>query len=298
MQNKTVLITGGTGGIGKQTALALARLGAQVIVTGRSQASGEAAVSELKQRSGSQQIELLLADLSTQAGVRSIADQFKQKYGCLDVLVNNAGLAEAQRRLTEDGVESDFAVNVIAPFLLTQLLMDCLKSSPSARVISVTGGFHPAKIELDNLQGERSFMGLTSYSHSKLVMMAVMYEFAQRTQGSNVTINVCYPGQASTNMTWSVTPEMSPFILRLMWPLFRLMIRPDGGQSAAKASRSSVYLASSPEVESVNGTYFDTKSKIAAWPKAVLDPAVRHKLWMIVEQHLRDEDRHAVKSPK
>lgn len=117
MQDKTILITGGTGGIGKQTALALAKLGTQVIVTGRSQASAEAAISELKQTSGNQQIDMLLADLSTQTGVRSLASQFEQKYRRLDVLINNAGLAESQRRLTDDGVEADFAVNVLTPYV-------------------------------------------------------------------------------------------------------------------------------------------------------------------------------------
>jgi len=284
VQNKTILITGGTGGIGKQTALALAKLGALVIVTGRSQTSGEAAVTELKRLSGSQQIDMLLADLSTQAGVRSLANQFKQKYGHLDVLINNAGLAESQRRLTEDGVEADFAVNVITPFLLTNLLMDRLKSSPSARVINLTGGDHPAKIDLDNLQAELSFMGLNTYSHAKLIMMAVMYEFAQRVQGTNVTINVCYPGNASTNMTQSVTPQMAPLILRLLWPLFKLATRPDGGQSAAKAARSSVYLASSVDVEGINGQYFNRQSKVVDWPKTVLDLATRQHLWAIAEQ--------------
>lgn len=284
MKDKTVLITGGTGGIGKQTALALAKLGARVIITGRSQASGEAAVNELRRLSGNQDIDVLLVDLSTQAGVSSLADQLKQKYERLDVLINNAGSAESQRRLTEDGIEADFAVNVITPFLLTHLLMNRLKSSPLARVITLTGGDHPAKIELDNLQAERSFVGLETYSHTKLIMMALMYEFAQRVQGTNVTINVCYPGQASTSMTQSVTPQMVPFALRLFWPLFRLMTRPDGGKSAAKAARSSIYLASSPRVEGVSGKYFNAKSGVVVWPDAILDDATRRHLWATAEQ--------------
>lgn len=287
MQNRTVLITGGTSGIGKQTALALAQAGAQVILNGRSRDSGESAVREVKQLSGNQKVDLLLADLSTQAGVHALADQFKQRYVQLDVLINNAGLAEPQRRLTADGVEADFAVNVVTPYLLTRLLMDCLKSSTSARVINVTGGSHPAKIDLNNVQGEQSFVGLTAYSHAKLAMMAVMYEFALRVQDSNVTINVCYPGQASTNMTRSVTAEMMPTGMRFIMPLFKWFTRPDNGKSAAKAARSSVYLATSPEVEGVTGKYFDTKSKIVPWPKAVLDPTVRQKLWTMVEHSIK-----------
>lgn len=284
MKDKRVLITGGTGGIGMQTALALAELGAQVIVTGRSQERGEAAVDELRQLSGNPRVDLLLADLSTQAGVRSLARHFERKFGRLDVLINNAGLAEGQRRLTEDGIEANFAVNVIAPFLLTHLLLGSLKSSPAPRVITLTGGNHPARLELDNLQGERSFVGLIAYSHTKLAMMAVMYEFAQRLHGSNVTINVCYPGQASTNMTQSITPDMLPPAMRATWPTFEMMTRPDGGKSAARAARCSVYLASSTEVEGFSGKYFDPDGRITDWPPPVRDPATRRKLWAIVEE--------------
>jgi NAD(P)-dependent dehydrogenase (short-subunit alcohol dehydrogenase family) len=282
MQNKIILITGGTGGIGQQTALALAKMGAHVIVTGRSRASGEAAVADIKQASGNSRIDLLLGDLSTQVGVRAIAEQFRVTHERLDVLINNAGLAASERKLTADGLESNFAVNVVAPFLLTYLLMGSLRASPSPRVVTLMGGGVPAKLDMGDLQSERLFDGLNSYSQSKLAMMAVMYEFAQRAQG--VTINVCYPGQASTDMTRGVTPAMLPAALRWMFPLFKLMTRPDGGKSAAKASRSSVYLASSPDVEGVSGQYFDTNSRRAAWPPAVLDSASREKIWKTVKR--------------
>ncbi len=284
MKDKIVLITGGTGGIGKQTALALAKMGAKVVVTGRSQTSGEAAVQELKQLSGSQQIDLLLADISTRQGVRSLAEQFSQRYARLDVLINNAGLAAPKRELTTDGIESDFAVNVLAPFLLTHLLKGSLNASPEARVISLTGGEAKGQIDLDNLQAERSFAGLVTYSHAKLVLMAVMLEFAKRVQGMNMTVNVCYPGQASTQMTRNVTPEMLPGFMRLIWPLFKRAVHEDGGQSAAKASHSSVYLATSTEVAGVSGQYFDTNCKRVAWPKAVLDQETRQKTWAVTER--------------
>lgn len=287
MKNKIVLITGSTSGIGKQTALGLAKLGTQVILTGRSRASAEAAVIELIQASGSQTIQYLLADLSTQAGVHALAEQFKARYERLDVLIHNAGLAAPERQLTEDGVETDFAVNVITPFLLTHLLMDRLKAGPSARVIVLTGGDAKGKIDLDNLQAERSFSGLNTYSHSKLVMMALMREYAKRVQGSMVTINVCYPGQASTNMTRGVTAEMMPGFMRFAFPLFKLMIRPDGGKSAARASRSSIFLASSPEMEGQNGQYYDTHCKLTDWPAAVLDNATCASLWATVQQIAR-----------
>ena len=282
MKNKIVLVTGATSGIGKQTALTLAKMGAQVVVTGRSKQSGEEAVAEIKAASGNSNVDLLIGDLSAQANVHALAEQFKARYERLDVLINNAGLAASERKLTEDGIESNFAVNVVTPFLLTHLLMDSLKKSPSPRVVTLMGGDVPAKLDMDNLQSEKSFDGLNTYSQTKLAMMVLMYEFAQREK--DMTINVCYPGQASTNMTRSVTPEMLPRAMRWMFPVFKLMVRDDGGKSAAKAARSSVYLASSPEVEGVTGKYFDTNCKEAAWSSAVMDAGTREKLWSMTKQ--------------
>lgn len=280
MQNKIILITGATSGIGFQTALALAKMDAQVIVTGRSKPSAEEAVIKLKAASGNLRVDYLLADLSAQKNVRALAEQFKARVERLDILINNAGLAASKKELTEDGLESDFAMNVVTPFLLTHLLMDSLKKSSSPRVITLMGGDVPATLDMDNLQSEKSFDGLNTYSQTKLAMMALMYEFAQREKG--VTINVCYPGQASTNMTRSVTPEMLPRAMRWMFPIFKLAVREDGGKSAAKAARSSVYLACSSEVEGVTGKYFDTNCKEATWSPAVMNSEDRKKIWEIV----------------
>jgi len=282
MTQKIILITGATSGIGFQTALALAKMDAQIIVTGRNKASAEESVTKIKNASGNANVDFLLANLSAQKNICALADQFKARYERLDVLINNAGLAASQRELTEDGLESNFAMNVITPFLLTNLLMDSLKKSPSPRVVTLTGGDVPAKLDMDNLQSEKSFDGLNTYSQTKLAMMALMYEFAQREK--NVMINVCYPGQASTAMTRSVTPAMLPRAMRWMFPVFKLMVRDDGGKSAAKASRSSVYLASSPEVESVTGKYFDTNCKEAAWSPAVMNEDLRKKIWQVAIQ--------------
>ena len=201
-------------------------------------------------------------------------------YDKIDILINNAGLVSSKYELTEDGIESDFAMNVVTPFLLTHLLMDSLKKSTSPRVITLMGGDVPAVLDMDNLQSEKSFDGLNTYSQTKLAMMAMMYEFAQREK--SVTINVCYPGQASTSMTRSVTPEMFPRAMRWIFPIYKFMTRDDGGKSAAKASRSSVYLASSKEVEGVTGKYFDTNCIEAAWSPAVMDEATRKAVWEIV----------------
>jgi NAD(P)-dependent dehydrogenase (short-subunit alcohol dehydrogenase family) len=282
VDDTTILITGATGGIGNATALALARLGARVVVTGRDRDRGEAAVMALRERSGNRNVDLLLADLSAQAGVRALAAQFLRQHPRLDVLINNAGLADAKRRLTADGIEADLAVNALAPFLLTQLLLEPLHASPSARVVNVTGGV-PGRIDLDNLQAERSFRGLDTYSHTKTIQMALSYEFAQRLQGGSVTVNVCYPGQASTAMTQNVTPDMLPARMRAQWPQFQRIARADQGQSAANAARSSIYLASSPQVQGVTGQYLDRHCQPAVWPAAVLDPHLRRQLWAVAE---------------
>ncbi len=283
MKDKIILVTGATSGIGFQTALALAKMGAQIIVTGRSQKTAEETVANIKSASGNSRVDFLLANLLAQKNVRALAEQFKARYERLDVLINNAGLAASKKELTEDGLESNFAMNVVTPFLLTNLLMDSLKKSLSPRVVTLMGGDVPAALDMDNLQSEKSFDGLTTYSQTKLAMMALMYEFAQREK--DVMINVCYPGQASTNMTRNVTPEMLPRAMRWMFPVFKLMVRDDGGKSAAKAARSSVYLASSKEVEGVTGKYFDTNCKEAVWSPAVMDVSTREKLWKALEEN-------------
>lgn len=281
MQDKIVLVTGGTGGIGQQTALGLARLGAHVIVTGRDAARGAAAVEAIRQGSGQARVDLLLADLAEQRDVRALAEQVQQRYPRLDGLINNAGVFTMQRQLTSDGIETTFAVNVLAPFLLTHLLLPTLQAAPSARVINVTGG-SPGKLALDNLQGERSFTGFGMYSQSKTAMMALSYEFAQRLQGSTITVNVCYPGRASTAMTRNFLPQNAAPLLRGVLRLLQnTFFRDDGGQSAAKAARSSIYLASAPEVAGVNGVYFGTNSQRLDWKPSMIDPANRQALWTL-----------------
>jgi len=282
MKNKIILITGATSGIGKQTATTLAKMGATVVITGRNKESGESALAEIKQLSGNTNIELLLADISSKSGISQLVNQFKSKFNSLDVLINNAGSAASERKLNNDGVELNFATNVLAPYQLTTQLMDLLKKSTSPRVVTLMGGDLPKKLDMDNLQGEESFDGLNYYSQSKLTMMAMMYEFAEQVKETKITINVCYPGQASTNMTQSVTADMLPGMMKMIFPLFKYFVRPDGGKSAEKASRSSVYLACSPDIEGKSGLYFDKNVKLATWPSVVLDNSNRQQIWKLV----------------
>jgi NAD(P)-dependent dehydrogenase (short-subunit alcohol dehydrogenase family) len=284
MKDKTLLITGGTGGIGKQTAIGLAKLSAHVVVTGRDKKRGESAVKEIQQASGNKKVDLLLADLSVQTEVRKLADEVKAKYSKLEVLINNAGLLESKRRTTKDEVEAHFAVNVVAPYLLTLELLPLLKTSAGSRVINVTGGMPFGGINLDNLQAEKSFAGLKTYSHAKRVMEAMSFEMSQRLKDSGVSIIVAYPGSAGTAMTGAMTPDMVPLAMRLVWPIFKYIMRDHGGKSAARASRSSVYAASTPEIAGETGLYINTNSKRASWPKDILKESNRLVVWKLLEQ--------------
>jgi NAD(P)-dependent dehydrogenase (short-subunit alcohol dehydrogenase family) len=288
MKGKAVLITGATGGIGKETAKELAKLGATVVITGRNRERGEAAVEEIQQASGSYTTHLLLADLSSQADIRRLADTFKSQHERLDVLINNVGGLYNSRWETVDGIEATLAMNHVGPLLLTQLLLDVLKRSVPARVINVTGGMPTLKLDLDNLQAEKGFLGLQTYSHAKVAMMAASYEFARRLEGSGVSLNVAYPGAASTDMTRNMTPAMLPPIMRLLWPVFRLFM---SNTKPAKAARSSVYLASSPEVEGVSRAFFNTNSRKTDWPKDILNASKRQQLWKISEALISSDVR-------
>lgn len=278
MQGKTVLITGGTGGIGKATAIGLAQLGATVVVTGRDPIRGAAAVAEIQAAGGHAGVHLLTADLASQGDLRRLAATVKAHYTRLDVLINNVGLLPARRDVTVDGIETSFAVNHLAPFLLTHLLLDLLVASAPARIINVTGGMPIMRPDPTNLQSEKQFQPMESYSHAKAVMMATAYEFAQRLEGSGVTLNVAYPGAAATAMTQGLTPAMMPWFMRPLGPIFLPYMR---NAKPERAARSSIFLAASPDVASLNGMYFNTNSKPAAWPKAVKDAALRQQLWAI-----------------
>ena len=279
---KIVLITGATSGIGKQTAISLSKLGFTVVITGRNRESGEQAVIEIQNTSQNKNIHLLIGDLSTIEGVKSIAEQFQEKYKKIDVLINNAGSAASKFEKTKNDLELNFAVNVSAPFLLTRLLLPNLKNSSVSRVICLMGGDIPAKLELDNLQSEKEFKGLDSYSQSKLTMMTLMYEFSQQIKNDKITINICYPGQASTNMTQSVTKEMLPKLMRPIFPIFKLMTKPDNGKSAEKASKSSVYLATNETLNNTTGKYYNKKCKETSMPKCVTDESTGKFVWNYV----------------
>lgn len=286
MEGKTVLVTGSTGGIGKETARELAKLGATVILVGRDKSRADTAVADIRRASGNENVTAFTADMSRLSDVRRLAEEAGTRTGGVDVLINNAGATRSHRELTADGIETAFAVNVVAPFCLTHWLMPALMASGRARVINITGGIPRGRIDLDNLQGEKSYVGLSFYNQTKLAQMAMSYRFAHELTGSPVTLNVAYPGHANTSMNKHLTTDTYPPLARPIVPLLRLAMPVVYGHRALlKATRSSVYLASSPDVQETSGEYFNSKVTPTPWPEAVLDEGTRNTIWELCEAH-------------
>jgi retinol dehydrogenase-12 len=275
MQNKICLVTGATNGIGKVTALELAKMGATVIVVGRNPDKTEAVVNELRAQSGSDRVDKALADLSSLAEVRALAENFKRKYSRLDVLVNNAGAYFGKRQVSADGYEMTFALNHLSYFLLTALLLDVLKASAPSRIVNVASDAHrTVPLDFDDLQAEKKFNGLVVYGRSKLANILFTYELAKRLQGTNVTANTLHPGFVATGFGAD-----SGALMRIGIKITaRLM-----GVSVEEGAQTTIYLASSPEVEGVTGKYFQ-KCKPAQSSAASYDVDARERLWQISEQ--------------
>jgi NAD(P)-dependent dehydrogenase (short-subunit alcohol dehydrogenase family) len=271
MAGKICLITGGTNGIGKSTAQALAKMGATVVIVGRNAPKTAQVVAEIRAASGNNNVHALLADLSAQQEVRRLADAFTSQYPHLHVLINNAGAAFMHRQLSVDGIEMTFALNHLATFLLTNLLLDTLKASAPARIINVSSGAHTSgKIEFDNLQGERTY-GFGAYPNAKLATILSTVELARRLEGTGVTVNALHPGFTSTGFGKNNGKVMAALV-GLVAPLV--------GRSPAKGAETSIYLAASPRVAGITGQYFYDSQVQSAAPQAT-DMAVARKLWAV-----------------
>src|SRR5256886_4444327 len=243
MQGKICMVTGANSGIGKATALELAQMGATVVMVCRDRARGEEARSEITTKSRNNAVDLLQADLSSQQSIRQLVEHFKQRYTHLHVLINNAGAAFTGRRETVDGLEMTFAVNYLAPFLLTHLLLDLLTASAPARIVNVSSDSHRSgSIQLDDLQAEKLYRPMRTYPQAKLAVVLFTYELARRLQGTGVTANCLHPGFVATNFAQS---DGEPAVR----PLVKLI--GSFGTSPEKGAKTSIYLASSPEVEGV-----------------------------------------------
>lgn len=268
MAGRTVLVTGGTGGIGEATAAGLAGLGARVGIVGRQRGRAEAAGARI--RAAGAEVDVFTADLSAQREVRALAEQVLTAYPRLDVLVNNVGGYWAHRHVTEDGLERTFAVNHLAPFLLTNLLLKRLTASAPARVVTVSSGAQAmGRIHFDDLQGERGYRGQRAYNQSKLANVLFTYELARRLAGSGVTANVLHPGVVRSGFG----SEDSGRWMRVMLPVVRpFMKTPEQG------AQTSIHLASSPEVEGVSGRYFANR-RVRRSSSASYDTTTAARLW-------------------
>jgi len=273
MGGKTVLITGGTSGIGKATATALAAMGARVVVTGRNEERGERAVEEIRRESGGE-VSLMLADLAVQADVRRLAEEFQERHDRLDVLVNNAGVVQSERTETPDGIETTLAVNHLAPFLLTNLLLDLLKKSAPSRVITVASEAERwAKMDLDDLQSRRKYRGMQVYGMTKLANIMFTFELAERLRGTGVAANCIHPGAVNTRFGTN-----NRGIMTLLFRAFKPFMR-----SPEQGADTVIYLASSPDVEGMTGKYLSDRKLITASDMAY-DEDLREKLWEISEE--------------
>ncbi len=271
MQGKVCVVTGATNGIGKVTALELAKLGATVVVVGRSAEKTAAVVEELKTASGGD-VRSALADLSVQAQVRALAETLLRDYDRIDVLVNNAGGFFNKRVETEDGIELTFALNHLSYFLLTILLLDRLRASAPARVVNVSSDAHrTGRINFDDLEGRKRYVGFGAYAQSKLANILFSNALARRLEGSGVTSNALHPGAVATGFGRN-NGGLLGGIFGLLAPF---MLTPE------KGARSSIYLASSPEVEGVTGRYYGSNCQPSTPSAIALDIDTQERLWSI-----------------
>ena len=271
MTGKNVLVTGGTGGIGKATAIGLAALGARVGITGRDRVRAEAAAADIRAASGSSAVDVYVADMSSQAEVRRLSGEILDAYSRLDVLVNNVGGFWAHRHVTADGLEHTFALNHLAPFLLTHLLLDRLKASAPARVVTVSSGAHATgRVDFDDLQGTVRYSGQRAYNASKLANVLFTYELARHLNGTGVTATVLHPGVVNTQ--FGAEDQAG---IKVILPLVRPFLK-----SPAAGAATTIYLASSGQVEGVTGRYFVNR-KPKTSNKASYGTAAAARLWQV-----------------
>ena len=277
MNGKICVVTGANSGIGKETALGLAHMGAHVVMVCRNAQKGKAALEEIRRESGSSQVDLLTADLSSQASVRALAEQIQGKYRRLDVLVNNAGGAAPAVTLSADGIELTLATNYLGPALLTLLLLDLLKASAPSRIVSVSSAEQRrARLDMNDLQFERrKYRGYLAYGQSKLLMNTFTFELARRLAGTAVTANCLHPGVVATSF-WSANPP--PLIGKLILAVVRPFML-----TSKQGAAVPLYLAASPEMAHVSGEYF-VKFKPAKSNPLSRDPKLMAEVWLCTER--------------
>ncbi len=277
MNERVCVVTGATAGIGKKTALALARVGAAVVIVARDDARGNRTVDEIGRETGNQNIELVRGAFASLASVRSAAAEIARRHSAIHVLVNNAGRASKARSLSADGFEMTFAVNHLAPFLLTRELLPLLRAGAPARIVNVASVAEKhGPIRFDDLQSEKNYRGFRVYGMTKLANVLFTYELASQLTGTGVTANCLHPGAVATDMLKQLPRLLfaliSPFLL-----------------TPAKGAETTVFLASSPAVEGVSGGYYE-KCKAARSSRRSYDVETRKQLWNVSETMINATD--------
>jgi NAD(P)-dependent dehydrogenase (short-subunit alcohol dehydrogenase family) len=265
VEGRTALVTGATDGIGRETARELARRGARVIVHGRDVRRAETARRDICESTGSDDVEVVAGDFTSLRQVRALDRQVRGLTDRLHVLVDNAGVYQARRHLTEDGLETTFQVNFVAPFVLTHLLLDLILKDPPSRIVVVSSAVHQrAALDMSDLQGQRGYDGYTAYGVSKLADLLFTYELADRLRDTGVTVNALHPGAVSTK-------------------LLHAGFRASGGMSPREGARTAVYLAASPDVQGVTGTFFVDERAASSSP-ASYNRELRRRFWDLGER--------------
>ena len=268
MKGKICMITGANSGIGKATALGLAKMGATIVMVRRNKDRGEKALEDIKKEVENGTVDLIIADLSTQKAIHQLVKEFKERYQFLHVLINNAGVNLSRCVLTEDGIETTFAVNYLAQYLLSNLLLDVLQASSPARIVNVASSVLAKNIDFENLNGEKHYRQLNAYGQSKLAVILFTYELSRRIEGTGVTVNCLHPGYVKTNMIKNFRKFVKYF-----YPLIGLFMK-----KPKKGAKTSIYLASSSEVEGVSGKYFKKRKEVET-VKVSYDEEIAQRLW-------------------
>ncbi len=270
MKGKICIVTGGNSGIGKETALGLAGMGATVIIAVRNRERGEAALKEIVEKSGNHDAFMIMCDLSSMESVRKFAKDFKAEHKRLDILINNAGAFVYKRQTTPDGFERTLAVNYLGPVLLTRELLPLLKSGAPSRIINISSGlYRRGSVNFDDLQSEKKYRSMGVYANAKLMLLMHTYELARRLDGVGVTANAVVPGFVRTGLGRNSGSTLYSLTWRIMSPF---------QTRADKAARTPIYLASSDEVEGVTGKCF-AKSREVKTSKISYDQEIQRRLW-------------------
>jgi len=273
LKNKIVLITGATSGIGKESALGLANMGARVVFTTRDNLKGEKTKKELIVATNNKNIHMLKCDLASFESIRNCCKEFKSKFDKLHILINNAGVWDFKRRESKDGIENIFATNYLAPFLMTNLLLDVLKKSAPSRIINVTSGMHYGTINFNDIEFKQKFSGVKAYRQSKLGLILFTRLLAKKLEGTSVTVNTAHPGMNKTNLGRDAG-GFSKMIFKIM------------GKDPKIGAETSIYLASSPDVENITGEYF-AKKEIKKSSKESYNMDLAKKLWDVSEKYVK-----------